>query len=502
MLRVRQITDPLVPNTTKIIKDGLLPSNIEQILSSKKTVRYPPFVYTLKKKYGWAFSHFGIFTEHLIRAMLKHEWKDNIYKLYLETSHLYTDDDISETVSKKDIYDSMGRFVNISKYVADDLDDKKILYDQEYIHDVVMGHPDLVTVGVSEIYDIKTTTKFESISMKNGTLLQLCAYLALARASGYNPKKIGVVLPFQQRTLTYDLEVTEYDHQPFLSLLLQVAKPCIYTIQEKAELTLLLPVIGAHTHKIGGSVYKSLLDFYSNGIYTRPCQIFMRGNRGARSIKLKDKDIAETVSFIYQHKIKYFTHSPYTINLCHPCGRKTLDKDPCPWATNILQEDLELTNVTDGCGVVVHTGKAMELSEKDAYDQMYYSILSVLDAATERCPLLLETPCDKGTELCGTLETLAEFYLRFTIEQRKRFKICVDTCHVFAAGYQPYEYLSTFSTLTGAESIGLIHLNDAQWAKGSSHDGHAWIGRGCIGMTEMLKTIRWCVDRNIPMVHE
>ncbi|KKK61767.1 hypothetical protein LCGC14_3011040, partial [marine sediment metagenome] len=293
MLRVRQLIEPLVPSTAQLLEDNLLPPNIELLFNSSKTVRYPPFVYTLQKKHKWAFSHFGIFIEDLLRGMLAEDWKDKLYELYLETTKHYTHHDISKLVSKKDLYSAMGRFVNISKYIAEEFTGKKLLYNQEYKHDVITGHPDIVTANVSEVYDVKTTTKFNSPTMKNNTILQLSAYLALTRAAGYNPTLIGVVLPFQQLTLTYDLEYAEYDHKPFLKLLLEIARPRIYSLTDKLELATFLPIIGAHTKKAAGSVYKSLLNFYKEGVFTRPCQIFMRGNRGAKSVKLPDSDIAE-----------------------------------------------------------------------------------------------------------------------------------------------------------------------------------------------------------------
>lgn len=506
MFRVRKITDPLVPLFNKIVEDGLLPQNIHSALKCSKNIKYPPFVYNLLKTHKWAFCHFGIFMEKLLQEMNNNEkWKDNIYKIYINTSLCFTEDNISPIVSEKDVYESIGRFVNISKYFIDFAKEKEITYDLEYKCENIslMGHPDLVINGGFEIYDIKTTTKFDGVKMKHGALLQICAYLALARASGIHPTKIGIILPLQQITLTYDLEKIDYDHKPFLEFLLGCIQPRLHTTNEKLEMMAWTGIIGNHINKIDKSVYKSLLKFYVHETYSRPCQLFLRGNRGARSITLTDEDIVQSLSYVFQHNIKFFVHSPYTINLCYPCGRKT--KTELPWATNILREDLKWTKIAGGKGVVVHTGKGMGMSDKDAYDAMYTSILSVLDEASEECPLLLETPCDKGTELCGTVESLAEFYLRFSSEERKRFKICVDTCHVFAADYLPSIYLENFTSFSekiGIESIALIHLNDAQWGKGSCHDGHAWPGTGCIGLGEMLKTIRWCSSHKIPMVNE
>lgn len=496
MLRVRQVTDPLVPLTNNLLKDGLLPPNIQFLFSCNKTVKYPPFIYRIAKKYRWIFSHYGLFIESLIRLMLDGDWKDKLYDTFIKCGYLFSQN-LSADISKDDLYNCMGRFVNLSKYISELKEE--YMFDIEYKKDIITGHPDLVSTK-HNIFDIKNTTKFDTLSMKNGSILQLTAYLALARENGYNPKVIGVILPAQQCTLKYHLTYTEYNHRPFLKLLLDQAGPRIYKIKDKIQLQDVLVFIGSHTKKISGSVYKSLTKFYSNSIWTRPCQIFMRGNRGAKDVKLSDNDIAQTLDYVITNGIRYFTHASYAINLCHPKGNKTKNGDR--WATRILRQDLELTSVTGGRGVVVHTGKAMHLTTEKGYDKMYNSILEVLDAATENCPLMIETPVNKGTELCGTIDSLVYFYLRFNEEQRKRLKVCVDTCHVFAAGYQPYNYILQLVQRLGVDSIGLIHINDAQWCLGSCHDGHRWIGDGCIGVRELLKVVFWAIKNGVALVHE
>ena len=150
---------------------------------------------------------------------------------------------------------------------------------------------------------------------------------------------------------------------------------------------------------------------------------------------------------------------------------------------------------------MVHTGKGLHLEKTKAIDEMVKSVRNVLDSATVNCPLLIETPCDKGSELCGSVEELAEFYNLFTKEEKTRLKICVDTCHVYVAGMLPFDYICELEKLA-PNSIGLIHLNDAQEMCGSGKDGHAPIGQGYIGLSELLKVIRYSVSKGIAMVCE
>jgi deoxyribonuclease-4 len=154
-----------------------------------------------------------------------------------------------------------------------------------------------------------------------------------------------------------------------------------------------------------------------------------------------------------------------------------------------------------GCGVVVHTGARKHLSEPEALTIMEYMVRTALPHATEMCPLLLETPCNEGTEVCGKIEELGNFFFRFTSEERKKLGVCIDTCHVFSAGYDPLLYLQHWEKYCQTP-IKLVHFNDSDRECGSCVDRHASPGQGHIGMDKMMAIAKWCSDRNIPMVRE
>ena len=83
-----------------------------------------------------------------------------------------------------------------------------------------------------------------------------------------------------------------------------------------------------------------------------------------------------------------------------------------------------------GRGVVVHTGTKGKNDEEWAIDMMEKNIRKVLPYVHTRCPLLLETPCGEGTEICWTLESLSQFFDRFTNEEVKKLGMCLDSAHV------------------------------------------------------------------------
>ena len=88
------------------------------------------------------------------------------------------------------------------------------------------------------------------------------------------------------------------------------------------------------------------------------------------------------------------------------------------------------------------------------------------------------------------------------------FGICVDTCHIFAAGYNiknkyvMLQYLDKFNELIGLEEIKLIHLNDSKNETGSKIDRHENLGVGFIGLKPLLKFANFFIKQNVPVILE
>lgn len=254
--------------------------------------------------------------------------------------------------------------------------------------------------------------------------------------------------------------------------------------------------IGNHIAKLS-TIYETLLHAFEDENYQKSVQMFLHNPRSGKVAEMTDEDIINTVSFIEENSIKFYVHSPYIINLSNPIN-KNPTKDKEPFALQILREDLEYTSQLGGKGVVVHVGKSLKNSLNDALDTMYQSIQYVLQFATETCPLLLETPAHQGTEVCCTYQELKNFYDRFTDDEKLKFKICVDTCHVFASNYDPLDYLKMWKI----DEIGLIHLNDSKCDRGACKDRHAYIGTGYIGYDRLKEVVDYCDANDLDMVVE
>jgi deoxyribonuclease-4 len=257
-------------------------------------------------------------------------------------------------------------------------------------------------------------------------------------------------------------------------------------------------LVGTHIRK-EKTVLESLKNYFTlNG--SRACQIFLRSMNSA-SINITETDIKLSSEFIKIYSIPLFIHSLYIINLSYPWTKKD-PKCESTWVLDILRSDLMIGNRLGVKGVIVHTGTYTHSSVEVSLDQMEKSIREVLPYATENCNLLLETPAGEGKDLCWKIEDFSDFYNRFTSEEKKKLAICIDSAHVWGAGYEPIEYLVQWASIHGVNSIKLVHLNDSAKPRNSHLDRHAYPGLGYIGAEKMNQIIVWCHDNKIPMVIE
>ena len=128
---------------------------------------------------------------------------------------------------------------------------------------------------------------------------------------------------------------------------------------------------------------------------------------------------------------------------------------------------------------------------------MRAAIRLAMEHATVDCPLLLETPAGQGTE---TLKDMNEFLNFVESFKDQRVRVCLDTCHVFACGHKPLEYIG--AALARPALLKLIHFNDSLGGCGSCVDRHASIGAGNIGMEGMRAIAETCTAAGLPMIIE
>lgn len=157
--------------------------------------------------------------------------------------------------------------------------------------------------------------------------------------------------------------------------------------------------------------------------------------------------------------------------------------------------------------LVTHPGACLDAGE----DFGLTRVATALDEVHRRCAgfrvqVLLETTAGQGSTLGHRFEHLGSILER--VEAPERLGVCMDTCHVFAAGYAlapEAEYRKTmreFDRLVGLKRLRAFHLNDSLKAFGSRVDRHAHIGKGCLGIEPFRLLVNDRRFRNRPMVLE
>jgi deoxyribonuclease IV len=173
-------------------------------------------------------------------------------------------------------------------------------------------------------------------------------------------------------------------------------------------------------------------------------------------------------------------HGSYLINLAAA--------DPALYQKSIAA----LTDEFGRCGplgiefYVIHPGAPTGQGLKAGIAKVAAALDQVFDRVGDSaCRLLLETTAGQGSSVGGTFEQLADIIAQ--VRQPRRLGVCLDTCHVFAAGYDivsPEGYKRTiaqFDRNLGLDKLGIIHANDSKNPLGSGVDRHVHIGKGFIG---------------------
>jgi deoxyribonuclease-4 len=354
-------------------------------------------------------------------------------------------------------------------------------YDEVVAAERVEGHPDARTT--TQIFEVKMTGQLKQ--NWPDFLFQVFAYAALALET----TDVYLVLPMQQTVWHHSVEAWA-GRKAYREFLENAAAKRDASAGDGLVAMLLCEahLIGSHTSK-QKSLVTTVLGLPDP---RRPYQIFLSGPQTSR-MSIADAELAAAAKAISDRKVNLFIHSQYIINLC----ATTAGDD---WNTALLSKNLQYGKAMGARGVVVHVGKSTTQPLETAMATMRTNILAAIEHASPECPLLLETPAGQGSEvLC---ETAA--FLDFVIGiGDPRLRVCVDTCHVFACGHDPADYLrASQTTAAGPDLLKLIHYNDSATPCGSRLDRHAFCGQGHIGIKKMTEVAELGTAAAVPMVIE
>lgn len=232
-------------------------------------------------------------------------------------------------------------------------------------------------------------------------------------------------------------------------------------------------------------------------------QIFVGNPRGWALSEGKPAEDKRFRDLMAERGTRTFIHSPYLVNLGSPTA-KTYENSVASVAHN-----LKRAAQIGAEGVVVHTGSYVgDADDTQAMKQVREALLPMLDAiADDAAPwLLLEPTAGQGRSLCAGVEDLAP-YLE-ALDHHPKAGICLDTCHVFAAGAPLDEPGGTTATVDRIVEIGgpgrlrLIHANDSMDVRGAFKDRHQRIGEGHIGEAAFAELFAHPATDSVPFILE
>lgn len=233
-------------------------------------------------------------------------------------------------------------------------------------------------------------------------------------------------------------------------------------------------------------------------IHANTFQFFTRNPRGARAKEINPEDVK-----IFHKKAKeqgiaqILAHAPYTLNAC------SADESVREFAVNIMRDDLQRMEYTPGNCYNFHPGSHVKQGPETgiAYIAQMLNELLKKDQSTT---VLLETMAGKGSEVGRNFEELREILDR--VELQEKMGVCLDTCHVYDAGYDIVTdldgVLTEFDKVIGLNRLRAVHLNDSMFGLSSHKDRHARIGEGKIGQEAIVRVINHPALSHLPFYLE
>ena len=249
--------------------------------------------------------------------------------------------------------------------------------------------------------------------------------------------------------------------------------------------------IGCHLSCAGGYL-PMMRDAVSIGAGT--LQFFTRNPRGGKAKELRPDDVSAALALGAEHDIApLLAHAPYTLNGC------SADESIRRFARETMADDLRRMEATPGNLYNFHPGSHVKQGTDIGIAYICEMLNEVLGPEMTTC-VLLETMAGKGSEVGGCFEELARIIDGTRLSDK--LGICLDTCHVWDAGYDIVghldEVLAEFDRVIGLSRLKAIHINDSLNDRGSRKDRHACIGQGKIGLEAMGRIVTHPALKHLP----
>ena len=224
---------------------------------------------------------------------------------------------------------------------------------------------------------------------------------------------------------------------------------------------------------------------------------FTRNPRGSKAKKEDPVDAAKAVAALEEKKFgPLVAHGAYTMNLC------TKDPEARAFAAGVLADDLRRMAALPGQYYNFHPGSHVGQGMETGIDQIAQALRKALEPGYP-VTVLLETMAGKGSEVGGRFEELKAI---IDAVGSDHVGVCMDTCHVYDAGYDIVGdldgVLAEFDRVVGLNRLKALHLNDSKNPFASHKDRHECIGQGSLGVSTFANIVNHPILKDKPMILE
>lgn len=485
---MKSITEILDYNS--LLKQDIIPDLIHKFtpISAK---RYPPIVY--KNKVQDTYSE-------LVCDITKSCLLDNT--LSVKKCVKNSEYDTLDSIPINDVISTVENIIDVYNDISKKIG-RVIYIDHEVSYNDITLTADLITEkknGTRTVFVVVC----KSTAIKDNVLKSILLQLHITASIMKNVTYIGIILTNHGIIKRASIKRWDYTH-----LLVEVQKVTIMLSGDTSNFLYLMNTYNVGNHlSVQGGMNNALTKYMKSfGHKESAIQMYLQNPRDGEITQRDSNELRLARKIINKNLLQYFTHASLCMNICATNNDYVID---------MIVADIVNTSIVGGKGVVVHTGQLKPWIEKygnthsikkKAMKRQKEIVSSCITKASKiltrkgisPCKILLETPCGEGTEICYKMKEMAKFMNMFSDEEKKSIGLCVDTCHVFASGIQPSEYLLNWNIDV---SIDLVHYNDSQHCFGSHKDRHERPGTGHIGLEEMERVAMFCTSKGIPMVYE
>lgn len=247
--------------------------------------------------------------------------------------------------------------------------------------------------------------------------------------------------------------------------------------------------LGAHLFTSKG-ISKTIEEAYRLGLCT--FQIFSRNPRSLRDTKRLEKvEIPFNI---------FFLHGPYLLNLASP------EESIYNSSKRALIEDLLWGDSIGATGIVIHPGSHKGSGREIGLYRILYALEEIIGKTNTKCKIIIENTSGSGTEVCSIPEDF-EFIIN-RLQDKTRIGICLDTCHLFSAGFDIRtkktieETFDKWFSFVDPSYTMLFHTNDSKGSLSSHLDRHTHIGEGEIGEEGFKNLMSFEIFRSKPLIIE